>query len=123
MKMRNVRTSLLGLSLAAFMAVPALADNINARLKSVDTTDHTFTVVERKVDYTFTVNDTTKFINAKGDPLAEGIKSGDLRPGARLAITYAKEGDKSVASEVKIRAPRVPHTQAPAAPAPPAPAK
>jgi hypothetical protein len=99
----KVTSFVMGLAVAATLAVPALADGINARIKSVDPTAHTITVVEHKQDYVFAVNDGTKFVNSKGEAVAEGINSGDLKPGTRLSITYTKQDDKSIASEVKLR--------------------
>ena len=88
---------------AALLSVPALADGMNARVKSVDAAAHTFTVIEGGKDYTFAVTDTTKFIDAKGTVLPEGVKTDGFKAGTRLSISYKKADDKSVASEVKLR--------------------
>ncbi|MBV9863808.1 MAG: hypothetical protein JO316_00510 [Abitibacteriaceae bacterium] len=103
MKMKTVGTALMGVAVAALLTVPALADEIRARIKSVDTTANTVTVTENHQDKTFSVTDGTSFLNVVGKPLAQGIKSGDLREGRRVIITYKADGDKLVASEIKLR--------------------
>ena len=94
---------LLGLASIAMLAFPALADKMNARITAVDPAAHTFTVIEGGKNYTYSVNDATKFVNAKDQTIVNGINSGDLKAGTRLSITYSKDGDTSVASEVKLR--------------------
>lgn len=118
--------SLFGLGAVALLNLPALADTVNARLKAVDATAHTLTVVEKKRDYTFSTSDATHFVNATGGELDGGLSSGALKPGARLSITYDKQGTQMLASEIKLRgtkkpakvsntAPTAPTTTAPAA--------
>lgn len=103
MKLKTVGTALMGVAVAALLTVPALADEIRARIKSVDTTANTVTVTEAHQDKTFSVTDGTSFLNVVGKPLAQGIKSNDLRAGRRVIITYKADGDKLVASEIKLR--------------------
>lgn len=118
--MKKIATLALGLSLATVLTVPAFADHMNARLKSVDATANTLTVVEGHKDYVFSVSTETHFLNPKGGELANGLNSGDLLPGSRLAIEYKKDKDTSLASQVKLRGPGKAKPATPAAPTAPA---
>ena len=114
-KMKKTSTVVAALSAGALLSVSALADDINARVKSVDPGAHTITVVERQEDYVFTVTDSTQFVNAQGDVLATGlkrgkddtlaigVKSGALKAGTRLSINFQKQGDSRLAAIVKLR--------------------
>lgn len=110
--MRKVWTLLMGVALAAMLAVPALADVARGRIKAVDTDKKTLTVTVRKnrqdpgTDQDFTIGDDTKFVNANGDAIADGIKSPDVKTGARVQITTDTKDGKTVVTEVKIGARR-----------------
>ena len=114
-KMKKTSTIVAALSAGALLSVSALADDINARVKSVDPGAHTITVIERQEDYVFTITDSTQFVNAQGDVLATGlkkgnddtlaigVKSGALKAGTRLSINFQKQGDSRLAAIVKLR--------------------
>ncbi len=103
MTLKKSSSLLLGLAATALLSVSALADGMNARVKSVDPAAHTFTVLEGGKDYTFAIIETTKFVNAQGDVLPNGVKTDGFKAGIRLSISYKKQNDKAVASEVKLR--------------------
>lgn len=99
--MKKVWTLGLGLAVGALLTVPALAAEIRAQIKSVDTTANTITVTEGHQDTTFKVTGATHFLNVAGKELVNGINSHDLRAGRRVIITY--DGNPATASEVKLR--------------------
>ncbi len=103
MTLKKASPLLFGLASVAMLAFPALADKMNARITAIDPAAHTFTVIEGGKNYTYAVNDATKFVNAKDQSIVNGINSGDLKAGTRLSITYSKEGEQAIASEVKLR--------------------
>jgi hypothetical protein len=102
MRMKKAWTFLMGLGVAALLTVPVLAADIRGRIKAVDATAHTITIIEGGKDYTFAITDATKFVDANGAAL-NGDVAGYLKAGTRLAITYQTQEGKSVASEVKLR--------------------
>lgn len=101
MNFKHTSGLLMGFAVIAVLSVPVLAAGINARVKSVDLAAHTLTVIEGGKDFAFAITDATKFVDAKGnilEPTAE-----ELKTGTRLSITYEKQNDASVASEIKLR--------------------
>jgi Cu/Ag efflux protein CusF len=124
--MRKVYTLLMGVVLAAMLAIPALADTARGRIKHVDADKSTITVTVRAnrqapgQDTDFTVTGDTKYLNANGDALADGLKSADLKEGAFVTLTTDTKDGKTVVTEVKLRAPRAPRNGGGAAPATPA---
>jgi hypothetical protein len=100
--MKKTWTLLMGLAVMVLLTFPALADEMRARIKSVDTSAKTLTVIEGGKDYSFGVTGATKFVNAQGAGLTGEIV-GYLKPGTRVAITYQVQDGKAVASEVKLR--------------------
>lgn len=101
--MKKVWTLLMGIGLAAMLTMPAMAAEMRARIKVVNADQNTITVTEKKQDQDITVNADTKYLNADGNALADGIKSGDLKAGARVTITYDTKDGKNVASQIQIR--------------------
>lgn len=110
--MKKFGTMLLGIGLAAMLTVPAMAAELRGRLKSVDVDKNTITVTEKKLDHDLTVNADTKYLGVDGNALADGLKSGDLKAGTRVTVTYETKDGKDVVSQIQVRKPR----PAPAAP-------
>ena len=113
--MKKFGTMMLGLGLAAVLAMPAMAAEMRGRLKSVDADKNTITVSQRKVDHDLTVTADTKYLGVDGNALADGIKSGDLKAGTPVTVTYDTKDGRDVVSQIQLRKPR----NAPAAPAAP----
>ena len=113
--MKKFGTMMLGLGLAAVLAMPAMATEMRGRLKSVDADKNTITVTEKKVDHDLTVNADTKYLGVEGNALADGIKSGDLKAGTPVTITYDTKDGKDVVSQIQIRK-RKPRAAAPTTP-------
>ncbi|MBV9868685.1 MAG: DUF1344 domain-containing protein [Abitibacteriaceae bacterium] len=103
--MKKVWTLLMGIGLAAMLTMPAMAAELRARIKTVNADQNTITVTSRQQDQDITVNADTKYLNPDGNALADGIKSGDLKAGTRVTITYDTKDGKNVASQIQIRKP------------------
>lgn len=101
--MKKIWTLLMGLALTSMLVLPALADQLNARIKSVDVDKNVITVIEGKKDYSLSVTGDTKFFTAKDTPLTNGIKSGDLKAGRRVTVHFANKDGKLVLADLKIR--------------------
>jgi hypothetical protein len=90
-----------------FVATGLFAAEYKGKVKSVDTDKNTITVTVDDKDVTVKVNDDTRFTSAKkklADQLAaakltfKGFKEG----GQDVVVTTTGEGDKEVATEVKV---------------------
>lgn len=90
-------------ALAAVMAAPTLASELRARIKAVSADTSTVTVIEGNKDYSLTATAATQFLNVKGGALANGIRSGDLRPGRRVVVNYDTRDGKQVLTSLRIR--------------------
>ena len=101
--MKNFQTLLLGTALTAVIATSGFADELRARVKAVDADKNTVTVIEGHRDYSFVTTADTKFLNVKGDPLANGIKSGDLKEGRRVIVEYTTKDGALVLDSIQIR--------------------
>ena len=90
---------LLALALLLVLAMPALADEAKGTIKSLEPEKHTFVMADdNNKDWTFTaLKDCKVFVNDKEAKLA------DLKVDDRVTITYAKEGDKLNASEIRAK--------------------
>ena len=116
--MKKLYTVLLSVTLSAVMIMPALADEVKARVKTVDANAETITLVEGKKDFSFAVTPDTKFLNVRGGELANGIKSADLRVGRHVIADYTTQDGKMVLNSLQLRG-KTPHAAAPTAPATP----
>jgi hypothetical protein len=87
----------------ASMALPSLADVLRGRVKEVDATKGLVTLIEGHKDYSFTVNGDTKILNVKGEPLARGLESADLREGRRVTVNYASKDGQNVLESLQLR--------------------
>lgn len=101
--MKNLWTPLMGLALTAMAVMPACADELRARIKAVDVDKGIVTVIEGKKDYNLSVTADTKFLNANDGPLANGIKSGDLKDGRRVVVNFDAKDNALVLTSLKIR--------------------
>jgi hypothetical protein len=110
--MKKLYTLLLGITLTAMIIMPALADQVRARVKTVDADANTITVVEDETEYSFTVTPDTKFLTVKGTALANGIKSGDLKAGRPVIADYTTQDGKMVLNSLQIQ-PRAAKTAEP----------
>ncbi|RYX81718.1 hypothetical protein EON83_22810 [bacterium] len=101
--MKKLSIGLGAVVVLATMAMPSLADVLRGRIKEVDTTKGVVTLIEGKKDYTFAVNGDTKLLNVKGEPLANGLLSGDLKAGRRVTVDYTTTDGASVLNSLQIR--------------------
>ncbi len=101
--MKKFWTVLMGVGVAATLAMPVLADELRARIKAVDVDKNTVTVIEGHKDYVLAATGDTKFLNVAGGSLANGIKSGDLKEGRRVVVDFDAKDGALVLSSLKIR--------------------
>jgi len=90
---------------------PAKAEAFSGDIAKVDAMAKAVVVKGKKGEMTFVMDDKTKItMGGKDMPL------GDLKEGMAANVSYKKEGDKNLASSIKVAAPKA----APAAKAKPA---
>jgi Cu/Ag efflux protein CusF len=89
----------LALALVLGLAMPALADESKGKIKSLEPDKSTFTITDSDAkDLQFTHDKEGKvFINDKESKLA------DLQVGDQVTVTYKKDGDKMICSEVRAK--------------------
>jgi hypothetical protein len=90
---------ILALGLVLILAMPALADEAKGKVKSLDPDKGTFVITDannKDLDF-HALKDCKVFVNDKEGKLA------DLKVGDQLTITYAKEGEKMNASEIRAK--------------------
>ena len=89
----------LALGLVLILAMPALADEAKGKVKTLDPDKNMFVITDaNNKDFEFhALKDCKVFLNDKEGKLA------DLKVGDQLTITYAKEGEKMNASEIRAK--------------------
>ena len=85
---------------------PAQLEVFNGKIKSMDATAKTITVVGGKTEKTFVIDDSTKITKGK-----DTVALADLKEGANVIIEAKKGGDKLIASTIRV----TPMTAAPKA--------
>src|SRR5437899_10487600 len=89
----------MALGLVLILAMPALADEAKGKVKSLDPDKSMFVITDANAkDLEFhALKDCKVFLNDKDAKLAH------LKVGDQLTITYAKEGEKMNASEIRVK--------------------
>jgi len=80
---------------------PAKAEKFAGEIKSVDAMAKSIVVAKGKEEKTFAIDDKTKIMKGK-----EALKFEDLKAGSAISIEYKKDGDKNIASAIKVSAPK-----------------
>jgi len=80
---------------------PAKAEKFAGEIKSVDAMAKGIVVAKGKEEKTFAIDDKTKIMKGK-----EALKFEDLKAGSAVSIEYKKDGDKNIASAIKVSAPK-----------------
>ena len=80
---------------------PAKAEKFAGEIKSVDAMAKSIVVAKGKEEKTFAIDDKTKIMKGK-----EALKFEDLKAGSAVSIEYKKDGDKNIASAIKVSAPK-----------------
>jgi Cu/Ag efflux protein CusF len=90
---------LLAVALVLGLALPALAEEAKGKIKTLEPDKSTFTILDSaNKDLTFTHDKDGKvFINDKESKLA------DLQVGDQVTVTYKKDGDKMLCTEVRAK--------------------
>ena len=88
----------LALAVVISFAAPAMADTSKGKIKSVsaDKNEFTFTDKDGK-DWTFQTADNVKIATATND----SAKLSDLKGGEEVTVTFRKEGDRLIATDVR----------------------
>ncbi len=82
---------------------PAKAEKFAGDIKSVDAMAKSIVVAKGKEEKTFSIDEKTKIMKGK-----EALKFEDLKAGSAVSIEYKKDGDKNIASAIKMSAPKAP---------------
>jgi len=80
---------------------PAKAEKFPGEIKSVDATVKRIVVAKGKEEKTFAIDDKTKIIKGK-----EALKLEDLKAGMKVIVEYKKDGDKNIATAIKLSHPQ-----------------
>ena len=80
---------------------PAKAEKFAGDIKGVDAMAKSIVVAKGKEEKTFAIDDKTKIMKGK-----EALKFEDLKAGSAVSIEYKKDGDKNIASAIKVSAPK-----------------
>ena len=80
---------------------PAKAEKFAGEIKSVDAMAKSIVAAKGKEEKTFAIDDKTKIMKGK-----EALKFEDLKAGSAVSIEYKKDGDKNIASAIKVSAPK-----------------
>jgi hypothetical protein len=88
---------MLAVALLLSLAMPVLAAEAKGKIKTVTPDQHQFVLTDaNQKDWTIHVTKDSKiFVNDKESKLS------DLQAGEEVTITYQKEGDKLIATEVR----------------------
>ena len=93
--MKKIQILAMSATLLVAVATTSFANELRARIKSVDLDKNTITVIEGQKDYVFSVSADTKFLNLKGGDLRGGFRSNDLKEGRRVIVDYAASDSTS----------------------------
>ena len=80
---------------------PAKMEKFAGEVKSVDAMAKSIVVAKGKEEKTFAIDDKTKIMKGK-----EALKFEDLKAGSAISIEYKKDGDRNIASAIKVSAPK-----------------
>jgi Cu/Ag efflux protein CusF len=82
-------------------APAAKLEKFSGKIKSMDEMAKSIVVVKGKTEKTFMIDESTKITKGK-----ETVALADLKVGANVAIQAKKEGDKLIASKIKLSVPK-----------------
>ena len=82
-------------------APAAKLEKFSGKIKSVDAVAKSIVVSKGKTQKTFVIEESTKITKGK-----EAVALADLKEGANVAIEAKKEGDKLIASTIKLSIPK-----------------
>ncbi len=80
---------------------PAKVEKFPGEIKNVDAMGKSIVVAQGKEEKTFAIDDKTKVIKGK-----EALKFDDLKAGTSVFIEYKKDGDKNIATAIRVSHPR-----------------
>jgi hypothetical protein len=96
-RLPNWLVGVLALALVALLVTPALAAEAKGKIKSVDQDKKQFVLTDTNgKDWTFQMDESAKV--RLGD---KDVKLGDIKEGSEATITYQKQGDKLIATEIR----------------------
>jgi Cu/Ag efflux protein CusF len=81
-------------------APPAQLEKFSGKIKSMDAMAKSIVVAEGKTEKTFVIVESTKITKGK-----DTVALADLKAGLNVAIEAKKEGDKLIASTIKVSVP------------------
>ncbi len=79
----------------------AKLEKFSGDVKNVDAAAKTIVIAKGKTEKTFVMDDNTKITKGK-----ETVAPADLKAGMNVAVEAKKEGDKLIASTIKVSAPK-----------------
>ena len=82
-------------------APPAKMEKFSGAVKNVDAMAKSIVVAKGKTEKTFVIDESTKITKGK-----DTVALADLKAGANVAIEAKKEGDKLIASTIKVSVPK-----------------
>lgn len=82
-------------------AAPAKLEKFNGAISKVDEATKTVVVKTKKEEKTFVIDERTKITKGK-----DTLTLADLKPGMNVSVEYKKEGDKLIASAIKVAVPK-----------------
>jgi uncharacterized alpha/beta hydrolase family protein len=82
-------------------APPAKLEKFSGTIKSMDEMAKSIVVAKGKTEKTFVIDENTKITKGK-----ETVALADLKAGLNVAIQAKKDGDKLIASTIKVSAPK-----------------
>jgi Cu/Ag efflux protein CusF len=83
------------------LAPPAKLEKFSGTIKSMDAMAKSIVVAKGKTEKTFVMDENTKITKGK-----ETVALADLKAGTNVVIEAKKEGDKLIASTIKVSAPK-----------------
>jgi len=82
-------------------APPAQLEKFSGKIKSMDAMAKSIVVAKGKTEKTFVIDESTKITKGK-----DTVALTDLKAGLNVAIEAKKEGDKLIASTIKVSVPK-----------------
>ena len=82
-------------------APSAQLEKFSGKIKSVDAMAKSIVVAKKEIEKSFVIDESTKI--TKGN---ETVTLADLKAGTKVLIEAKKEGDKLIASTIKVSAPK-----------------
>jgi Cu/Ag efflux protein CusF len=81
-------------------APPAQLEKFSGKIKSMDAKTKSIVVAEGKAEKTLVIDESTKITKGK-----DAVGLADLKAGLNVAVEAKKEGDKLIATTIKVSAP------------------